>query len=129
MSQPSVSSLDFLPRCASVPRCTEVTAELCAQKEMERSEMEKFNLVCPHMRNCRIIALNIVSAAVNSFESFCKATFIDCDTASSANDQQCRVIESLLRHSGLFLVLGCLALMSQTNFGNMSDLISFELIR
>lgn len=49
MSQLSMSSPDFLPRSASVPGWTEVTAELYTQKEMECSEMEKWNMVCPHL--------------------------------------------------------------------------------
>ncbi len=54
MSQLSMSSPDFLPRFASVPWWTEVTAELYTQNEMECNEMEKRNLVYPHLKNTQI---------------------------------------------------------------------------
>lgn len=55
MSQPSMTSLDFLPRSASLPWWTEVTAELYIQNETEGSEMEKWNVVCPHKKNVRFM--------------------------------------------------------------------------
>lgn len=94
MSQLSVSSLDFLPRSACVPWWTEVTAVVCSgwSGVQWNGESEKN---CPHVKNCRFITkmklrvvfLLLPTGQSTALDFFCKTTFIDWDTASSANNR------------------------------------------